>query len=73
MTYLEELESTVVKIHGCDAHPIKTVHVEELFREKPVWIGDVVLFELRGCARADRCYAWGIPDEWGVLEVATIL
>ena len=73
MTYLEELESVIVKLHGCEAAPIETVHVEEVFQGKPVWSGDVEIFALTGCARAERCYAWGLPDERGVLEIATIL
>ncbi len=73
MTYLEELEGVIVKIHGCEATPVETVHVEEMVRGKSVWTGDVEIFELTGCARAKRCYAWGLPDECGVLEIATIL
>jgi hypothetical protein len=73
MTYIEELESTIVKIHGCEAVALETGHVEEVFRGKTVWVGEVVLFELTGCARAKRCYAWGVPDEGGTLEIATIL
>lgn len=73
MTYLEELESAIVKLHGCEATFLESTHVGELFRGKPVWQGDVEIFALAGCARATRCYAWGHPDERGVLEVAAIL
>ena len=73
MTYLEEIESVIVKLHGCDATPVGSVHVEEVFQGRPVWTGNVEVFELTGCGRAKRCYAWGRPDETGVLEIATVL
>ncbi len=73
MTYLEELESAIVKIHVSAATPVDSVRVEESFQGKVVWSGDVEVFALTGCARADRCYAWGLPDERGQLEIATIL
>jgi len=73
MTYLEELESVIVKLHCCAAAPVETVHVEEVFQGKPVWTGDVEVFAVTGCSRAKRCYAWGLPDESGALEIATIL
>jgi hypothetical protein len=73
VTYLEELESIIVKLHGCEATPVETVPVMEMFRGKVIWTGDVVVFALRGHPRAGRCYAWGFPDELGVLETTTIL
>ena len=73
MTYLEELETVIVKLHGCEAAPIETVRVEETFKGRLIWSGEVVLFEMTGCNRARRCYAWGLPDERGVLEVSVIL
>lgn len=73
MTYLEELESAIVKLHGCEAAPVESVHVEEVFQGKAVWTGDVEVFALTGCTRAKRCYAWGVPDERGTLEIAAVL
>ncbi len=73
MTYLEELEGVIVKLHGCEATPVESVHVVEMFQGRPVWTGDVEVFALTGCSRADRCYAWGLPDESGALEIATVL
>jgi hypothetical protein len=73
MTYLEELETVIVKLHGCEARAVDTVPVEEVYRGRVIWKGDVTLFELTGNARARRCYAWGLPDETGTLEITTIL
>lgn len=73
MTYLEELEEVIVKLHGCEATPIQAVAVEEIHRGKTVWQGEVELFALTGHPRAARCYAWGLPDETGILQIVTVL
>jgi hypothetical protein len=73
MTYLEELETVIVKIHGCEARPVETVPVEEVYRGRTIWKGEVTIFELTGNKRARRCYAWGLPNESGAIEITTIL
>ena len=73
MTYLEELESVIVKLHGCAAVPVDSVEVKEFFQGRLVWSGHVEIFALTGSPRANRCYAWGLPDETGILEIVTIL
>jgi len=73
MTYLEELEGVIVKLHGCEASPVESVAVEEIHQGKMVWQGDVEVFELIGHARAKRCYAWGLPDDLGTLQIVTLL
>src|SRR5687768_3978051 len=73
MTYLEELENVIVKLHGCAASPVETIEVEEMHQGKTVWQGEVEVFELTGHQRANRCYAWGLPDELGTLQVVTVL
>jgi len=73
MTYLEELESVIVKVHGCSATSVGPVRVEEKYQDRVVWNGEVEIFALAGCARAERCYAWGLPDERGALEIVTVL
>ncbi len=73
MTYLEELESVIVKLHGCEAAPVGTVAVEEIHQGKMVWQGEVEVFELTGHPRARLCYAWGLPDEIGTLQIVIVL
>jgi ethanolamine utilization microcompartment shell protein EutS len=73
VTYLEELEDVIVKIHGCEAISTETVEVEETHQGRTVWQGEVEVFELIGHPRANRCYAWGLPDEWGALQIVTVL
>ena len=63
----------IVKLHGSEAEHFRTEHVEEVYRGKRVWRGDVELFALTGNPRAKGCYAWGLPNELGVLEIATVL
>jgi hypothetical protein len=73
MTYLEELEDVIVKVHGCEAASTETVGVKETHQGRTVWQGEVEVFELTGHPRANCCYAWGLPDEWGVLQIVTVL
>jgi len=73
MTYLEELETVIVKIHGCEARAVETVPVEEVYRGRTIWKGEVTIFDLTGSPRAKRCYAWGLPNETGTIEITTIL
>jgi hypothetical protein len=73
MTYLEELETVIVKLHGCEAKAVETVHVEDVYKGRIIWKGDVTVFALTGNPRASRCYAWGLPDEVGSLEITAIL
>jgi hypothetical protein len=73
MTYLEELDGVIVKLHGCEASPVETVAVEETHQGKTVWEGEVEVFDLAGHPRAARCYAWGLPDETGTLQIVTVL
>ena len=62
-----------MKLHGCEAIPVESVHVDEIFEGRPVWTGTVEVFALTGHSRARRCYAWGLPDERGVPEIVTVL
>ncbi len=73
MTYLEELESVIVKLHGCEASPLETVEVKEIYQDKVIWEGEVEVFELVAHPRAKRCYAWGLPDELGALQIVAVL
>jgi hypothetical protein len=73
MTYLEELESVIVKLHGCAASPVETVEVKEIHQDKVIWEGEVEIFELVENPRAKRCYAWGLPDELGALQIVAVL
>lgn len=62
-------------LHRCECEHARTVPVREVWRGREIWRGDVEVFELRGHAKARRCYAWGYPgdDGRGPLEVVTVL
>jgi hypothetical protein len=49
--------------------------VEEMFRGKTLWKGDVEVFALRNHPKAERCYGWsyGEPEEFiTILELPPV-
>lgn len=75
MTYIEELKDAICKLHGCEADHVKTVPVLERFHGRPVWQGDVEVFNLRGHPLAKRAYAWSHAsgeDDKGTRYVAVL-
>jgi hypothetical protein len=58
MTYLQELEGVIHKLHGGQARHLESVPVKEWFRGKPIWDGVVEVFHLNGHPETDRVYAW---------------
>ena len=58
MGYIEELQSTIRRLHGCESDYLESVPVTETFQGKTVWQGDVEVFAIRGHPTAKRCYAW---------------
>ena len=74
MTYIEELESAIVKLHGCEAVHVGSVPVTETFKGKVAWTGEVSIFDLSGHPKARRAYAWGHADDKKKgLEITTVL
>lgn len=68
MTYLEEPESAIAKLHRCGVEPVETAPVEVFLGEKPAWTGNVTVVEATGEPKAKRRNAWGFPSEVGALE-----
>ena len=58
MTYLDELQDVIRRVHGVESKHLESVTVKETFQGRTVWDGVVEVFELRGHATADRVYAW---------------
>jgi hypothetical protein len=58
MTYIEELQSVIHKLHGVHSTHIQSVPVKEEFRGQTVWDGIVEVFELHGHPKATHAYAW---------------
>lgn len=63
MTYIEELENAVVKLHGAEALYLGSSSVEETFKGKTIWKGIVSTFELTDHPTAKRAFAWGVPKD----------
>ena len=51
MTYIEELQSIIHKLHGVHSTHVQSVPVKEEFRGQTVWDGIVEVFELHGHPR----------------------
>lgn len=58
MTYIDELQNAIHRLHGCEAEHAETVPVTETFQGRIVWQGEVEVFNIRGHPAARRCYAW---------------
>jgi hypothetical protein len=58
MTYIEELEDAIRKLHGAKAQHVKSVPVKEVFQGQTVWDGVVEVFNLKGHPKAKKAYAW---------------
>jgi len=67
VSYIEELQDIIRRLHGAEATHIESVPVKETFKGETVWEGIVEVFELTGHATAHRNYAWahesGTPDK----------
>jgi|SRR5579864_5743680 len=71
MTYIEELQDMIRKLHGVESKHLESVAVKETFHGKTVWEGVVEVFELIKHPKASRAYAWAHdgerPTESGVV------
>ena len=58
MTYIEELQNVIRRVHGANATHVESVPIKETFQGKTVWEGIVEVFSLEGHPTASRAYAW---------------
>ena len=58
MTYIEELQDVIKKLHNAEARHLESVPVKETHKGQTVWEGAVEVFELIGHPTASRAYAW---------------
>lgn len=58
MTYIEELQSVIHRLHGVHSTHVQSVPVKEEFQGKTIWDGIVEVFELHGHPKATHAYAW---------------
>jgi len=58
MTYLEELQDVIHKLHGVHSTHVQSVPVKEEFNGNVIWDGIVEVFQLHGHPKATHAYAW---------------
>ncbi len=58
MTYIEELQEIIHKLHGVRSTHRASVPVKEVFNGKTVWEGIVEVFDLHDHPKANTAYAW---------------
>ena len=58
MTYIEDLQDVIRKLHGVESRHLRSVPVTEKFEDKTVWDGVVEVFELIEHETASTVYAW---------------
>ena len=58
MTYIEELQDVIRKLHGVESRHLESVQVKETHKGQTVWEGVVEVFELIGHPTATKLYAW---------------
>jgi len=58
VTYIEELQDVIKKLHNAEARHLESVPVKERHKGQTVWEGVVEVFELIGHPKASKIYAW---------------
>lgn len=69
--YIAKIKLAVQQKCQCEATHRRSVSVNEKFKGKTLWKGDVEVFWLTGNPKAKRCYAWarGSGDEAKDFEI----
>jgi hypothetical protein len=58
LSYIEELQDVIRRLHGVESRRVESVSVKETFQGKTAWEGIVEVFELHGHPKTARAYAW---------------
>lgn len=58
MTYIEELQAVIRKLHGVESTHVETVPIRETHEGQTVWEGEVEVFDLHDHPQTSRVYAW---------------
>ena len=58
MTYIQEVQDVIRKLHGVESDHVESVKVKEMFRGETVSEGVVEVFKLIEHPHAERAYAW---------------
>ena len=63
MTYIEELQDVIKRLHGVESRHLESVPIKETFQGRTVWEGIVEVFELIGHPKAPKAYAWAYETD----------
>ena len=58
MTYIQELQQVIEKLHGVQSTHIQSVPVKQQFNGRIIWDGIVEVFQLHHHPDATHAYAW---------------
>jgi hypothetical protein len=58
VTYIEELQDVIKRLHGVDSTHVDSVPIKEEFKGRTVWEGIVEVFELINHPKAPKAYVW---------------
>lgn len=72
-SYINRLKVAIRRAHKCDAIHVETVPVEEIFKGKTIWHGEVEVFKFKPPREGDKCYAWGVVRSTGTLDITMVL
>ena len=70
--YISWLQAAFVRLHGCEASHVETVHVCDRRKCETVWEGDVEVFDLIGHPGARTGYAWACDKDKGSDTIAVL-
>ncbi|MGB8654596.1 MAG: hypothetical protein WCD23_08750 [Candidatus Acidiferrales bacterium] len=62
MTYIEELQDVIRRLHGVESSHVESVPIKETFEGKTIWEGTVEVFELHG-HNAPKAYVWAYETD----------
>jgi hypothetical protein len=63
VTYIEELQAVIRKLHGVESTHVETVPIRETHEGETVWEGEVEVFDLHDHPQTSRVYAWAHDTE----------
>lgn len=63
MSYIQDLQDVIRKLHGVESKHFSSVPVKEVYQGQTVWDGVVEVFELTGHPKATRAYAWSYETD----------
>ena len=56
-------EHAIQATHGTRSRLLSRERVQEHFERRPVWTGEVLVFELLDHPTASKCYAWEVDGQ----------